>query len=1170
MQQENINKQNRKVFVINESQAALLLEARPAEEIRSKYYPDIDQATFQKIVDSDPTSRNGLCGKYVKWIANLYKNGKWKEGDAPETKTALTILTKHGTKLPQDKRDVNRYTSVGELYDAVKGFESTDTQSEAERKSKEGAEKVYEDSDWTVVIPHTEEAAKLYGANARWCTAAENNNMFDYYNNQGPLYIIMAKHSNAKWQFHFPTGQFMDSRDIQIPSVSQLEMYGDTEKLFNWLETIDKKLTLFPNRKIKKVAAALSNGTAWDNEMFDDVIQAGEDILMVSINGKYNFVDNDDRLMCSSWLESAAKFSEGLARVSYGDDYESSEYKEGTIAEDKYSDGEYVNYMDAEGNFIVDDSVYHLTWGEDFGDTMDRYAIVELYNDDGDIVKNLLCHEGYPVIPGRYEFAEYFGKDIIIIKMDDKRNLWSLSKGLLYGDDEDTDKWPDRIDGNVENPIFVFREYKGRVAKDRFYVMDKNLRPINKIPFDYAKVQFGVGLISASVYLKDGSIRGTFIKPDGTPIYGEADKPYTWFNATYSFVDNLARVKVGKKWNFINPEGKFLSKTGFDEIRSNFYCGYAAVGIGFKDYFIDSEANIVSPDFDWIDKGDYWFHDQNRVLARVRKDNLDYWWNIEESKPLTTYGVRELSTFTYYYRGQWSYCVLQDGKTKGCMNLNGDIYDNETPNRVLLVPKDGKPDKNETYARMKNTINEELTEVEPKEVNMRSFEVKDGLCGKLWDDNSLDSQVRLRLLDIADDFIEELNIKWVKPKDILFTGSLANYNWSEYSDIDVHVVYDYSEIYSKKEFVEEYFKSKKNLWNNKHEDLEIYGYPVEMGVEDSESPLPSSGVYSLNKGEWIRKPEPMSYDEIDEPYVRREAARIMTAVDDIEPLFNEEEDTHKKGLLASKVKRILSDLKEKRKKGLKRGGEMNSDNIIYKLLRRGGYLDRMRDIVDRGYDAENSITEMRNLNEEISEYATDRFNTDEFAGLPFTKKVQYCKERLGKPIGNGSSRMVFDAGNGKVLKLAKNSKGLAQNLVEIQNSNDCYYGYMYPEVFEADDEKGTYIIAEFAENAKKSQFKQRTGVTYDEFVHFCRGFESEYEKRSWMSVDLTQEEYDVVEQNGTLNTWYYYITDMQPYNVGEIIALRNLGFVRRNGEYDLVIVDSGFNEEVAMKYYKRG
>ena len=601
-------------------------------------------------------------------------------------------------------------------------------------------------------------------------------------------------------------------------------------------------------------------------------------------------------------------------------------------------------------------------------------------------------------------------------------------------------------------------------------------------------------------------------------------------------------------------------------------------------------------------------------------------------------------------------------------------------------------------------INEALTEVEPEEVNMDSFRVMDELCPELWDGNELKSNVRLQLLDIADDFVENLEIKWMKPKDIYLTGSLANYNWSKYSDVDVHIVYDYSEIYKRKDFVEEYFKAKRQLWNDKHDELTIYGYNVEMGTEDSAEPLPSSGVYSLNKGEWIRKPEPMSYDEIDEPYVKRESARIMTIVDEIEPLFDKEDDTHKKGVLAAKVKRMLSDLKEKRKKGLRMGGEMNSDNIIYKLLRRGKYLERMRDIVDRGYDAENSITEnefvemmrksmklnesesnmseqwrtdkplskeqkkvvdivkdgtaesntekskirckeafvdkfgtltcvlwgglngpgewenyfrdlykiikkvkekgvdmwlicgdndcpddlfsfyfgirkekdgvkslkeSRSLNEGIEEYATDRFNTDEFAGLPFAKKVQYCREHLGNPVGNGSSRMVFDAGGGKVLKLAKNKKGLAQNLVEIQNSNDYLNNDMYPKVFEADEENGTYIIAEFAEKAKKSQFKQRIGVTYDEFVHFCRGFESEYAKRSWLSVDLTPEEYDIVESNGTLNAWYYYISNVQPYNVGEITALRNLGFVQRDGDYELVIVDSGFDEDVAKMYGPR-
>ena len=142
---------------------------------------------------------------------------------------------------------------------------------------------------------------------------------------------------------------------------------------------------------------------------------------------------------------------------------------------------------------------------------------------------------------------------------------------------------------------------------------------------------------------------------------------------------------------------------------------------------------------------------------------------------------------------------------------------------------------------------EHINEVNSSDINLSSFKPKTELHPKLWVNNKLNSRVRLRLLDIADDFIDTLAVDWVKPKDIVFTGSLANYNWSRYSDIDIHVILDYDKVYKKKEFVEDYFSSKKELWLNEHPKLSIYGFPIELYVEDSNEQSTSSGIYSLNK-----------------------------------------------------------------------------------------------------------------------------------------------------------------------------------------------------------------------------------------------------------------------------------------------------------------------------------
>ena len=148
-----------------------------------------------------------------------------------------------------------------------------------------------------------------------------------------------------------------------------------------------------------------------------------------------------------------------------------------------------------------------------------------------------------------------------------------------------------------------------------------------------------------------------------------------------------------------------------------------------------------------------------------------------------------------------------------------------------------------------------LNEIEAKDVNLSSFKVKKELNPKFWPNGKLNSRVRLRLMDIADDFVKELAVNWVKPKDVIFTGSIANYNWSRYSDVDLHILIDFKKVYPKnQEFVDDYFKAKKENWLANHEDLKIFGYPIEISVEDSNKDNPSSGLYSLYKNKWIVEP----------------------------------------------------------------------------------------------------------------------------------------------------------------------------------------------------------------------------------------------------------------------------------------------------------------------------
>lgn len=244
-----------------------------------------------------------------------------------------------------------------------------------------------------------------------------------------------------------------------------------------------------------------------------------------------------------------------------------------------------------------------------------------------------------------------------------------------------------------------------------------------------------------------------------------------------------------------------------------------------------------------------------------------------------------------------------------------------------------------------------IGEVDAEDVNLSSFAVNDTLNPEIWVNEKINSDVRLKLLAIADDFVDSLAMDWVQPLDVLFTGSLANYNWSEYSDIDLHILYDFSEIYENTEFVEDYFKAKRNLWNDEHEGITIYGFPVEISAEDANNPAKSSGVYSLENNEWVKLPKDISDSRLNVDYIKETAADYMTRIDEMEEELADMDDMKKVSKISKTAERMFDRLKDMRKKSLEtEAGEMASDNIVWKVLRREGYIEKLRGIMTDTYD----------------------------------------------------------------------------------------------------------------------------------------------------------------------------------------------------------------------------
>ena len=229
---------------------------------------------------------------------------------------------------------------------------------------------------------------------------------------------------------------------------------------------------------------------------------------------------------------------------------------------------------------------------------------------------------------------------------------------------------------------------------------------------------------------------------------------------------------------------------------------------------------------------------------------------------------------------------------------------------------------------------------------INSFGTRDSLNPKIWDkDDVLNKEVREKLLGVANEFINFLGVP-ILVEDIIFTGSLANYNWSKYSDIDLHVVADFTQFSDELlPLYQELFKVKKTLFNTDH-DIKIFGYEVELYVQDSNEAHFSSGVYSVLFDEWSNKPKKENV-KVDKNLIREKSKQWMEIIDTALDAASD--------VTADDAREILKKCKDKLKKyrtcGLEKEGEYSDENLVFKVLRRNGYIEKLmnfeNDMVDK-------------------------------------------------------------------------------------------------------------------------------------------------------------------------------------------------------------------------------
>ena len=207
----------------------------------------------------------------------------------------------------------------------------------------------------------------------------------------------------------------------------------------------------------------------------------------------------------------------------------------------------------------------------------------------------------------------------------------------------------------------------------------------------------------------------------------------------------------------------------------------------------------------------------------------------------------------------------------------------------------------------------------------------DKLNIKFWEEGILRSEVKDKLLQIAMKWAEFAKIPSSAVKDVILVGGNANYNYTRFSDLDLHLVVNKNEIADCPELLDDYLRDKKKLWALVH-DIKIYSHPVELYAQDEKDPLPANqGVYSITQDKWLMEPKQVQVDLAD-PLLLKKVRDMMEKIDDL--IENQADDP-------SVLKKLKNKIRDMRASAIQQGGEFALENLVFKELRNRGYLDKL-------------------------------------------------------------------------------------------------------------------------------------------------------------------------------------------------------------------------------------
>jgi hypothetical protein len=217
---------------------------------------------------------------------------------------------------------------------------------------------------------------------------------------------------------------------------------------------------------------------------------------------------------------------------------------------------------------------------------------------------------------------------------------------------------------------------------------------------------------------------------------------------------------------------------------------------------------------------------------------------------------------------------------------------------------------------------------------LKEYQTHSELNPAIWKDGELLPKLRDGFMKIAEKFYEFLKVDTAL-LDVILIGSNANYNWTKYSDIDLHVVINYMEVGDNLHMTKNYLHLQKALWNHEY-PLKFKGINIELYAQDMNEDLHASvGIYSIAHGKWINRPKP-DLVSIDDSLIHMKAEPFEYEIENLKQ--NDPE-------LEKRIHEILLRLRNLRQAGLEAEGEYSVENLAFKYLRNKGLIDRLKELL---------------------------------------------------------------------------------------------------------------------------------------------------------------------------------------------------------------------------------